>query len=268
MKMPVEFTRKERYTMEDLLSIMHLLRAPGGCPWDREQTHSTIRTNLLEEAHEAIEAIDTDDMPGLCEELGDVLMQVVFHAEMEEEAGGFTFADVVDGVCQKLINRHPHVFGETRVSGSADVLKNWDSIKRAEKKMDAQTDLLRHVPKTLPGLMRAAKVQERARRVGFDWPEVSGAWNALDSEIGELQAAASSGDADAVADELGDVLFSAVNVSRFLGVDPELALARATDKFVRRFGKAEQLAREQGVDMQAASLDKLDELWELAKREE
>ena len=266
--MPVEFERKDRYTMEDLLSIMRILRLPDGCPWDREQTHDSIRTNLLEETHEAIEAIDNGDMPGLCEELGDVLMQVVFHAQMEQEAGGFTFADVVNGVCQKLITRHPHVFGDTEVADSAQVLQNWDAIKRAEKKTDAQTDLLRHVPKTLPSLMRAEKVQGRARRVGFDWPESSGAWNALESELAELKQAEAQGDADAMTDELGDVLFSVVNVARFLKVDPELALARATDKFVRRFGKTEQLARAQGVDMQAASMDKLDELWELAKSEE
>ena len=266
--MPVEFERKDRYTMEDLLSIMRILRLPDGCPWDREQTHESIRTNLLEGTHEAIEAIDNGDMPGLCEELGDVLMQVVFHAQMEEEAGGFTFDDVADGVCKKLINRHPHVFGDIEVSDSAQVLQNWDAIKRAEKKMDAQTDLLRHVPKTLPSLMRAEKVQGRARRVGFDWPDVSGAWDALDSELAELKAAEAQGDADAMTDELGDVLFSVVNVARFLKVDPELALARATDKFVRRFGKTEQLARERGVDMQAASMDKLDELWEQAKSEE
>jgi len=265
--MPVDFTRKDRYTMEDLLSIMRILRLPDGCPWDREQTHESIRTNLLEETHEAIEAIDTGDMPGLCEELGDVLMQVVFHAQMEEEVGGFTFADVVNGVCRKLITRHPHVFGDTEVSDSTQVLQNWDAIKRAEKKTDGQTDLLRHVPKTLPSLMRAEKVQGRARRVGFDWREISGAWDALSSEIAELKEAEASGDADAMADELGDVLFSVVNVARFMGIDPELALTRSTDKFVRRFGRTEQLAREQGVDMASASMDKLDELWALAKSE-
>ncbi|MBR3289901.1 MAG: nucleoside triphosphate pyrophosphohydrolase, partial [Clostridia bacterium] len=202
------------------------------------------------------------------EELGDVLMQVVFHAQMEEETGGFTFADVVNGVCQKLITRHPHVFGDTAVSGSAEVLQNWDAIKRAEKNADGQTDLLRHVPKTLPALMRAEKVQGRARRVGFDWADVSGAWNALESETEELKEAEARGDADAMADELGDVLFSAVNVARFLKVDPELALTRATDKFVRRFGRTEQLAREQGIVMQDAPIETLDKLWEQAKSEE
>lgn len=265
--MAVPFECKSRYTMEDLLRIMELLRAPGGCPWDREQTHHSIRSNLLEETYEAIEAIDNRNMDDLKEELGDVLMQVVFHAQMEKEAGSFTFDDVVDGVCQKLVVRHPHVFGDVTASDSAQVLQNWDAIKRRTKGNKTQTDLLRSVPRALPALMRAEKVQGRARRVGFDWPEVSGAMQALRGETEELQRAIDAKADDAVTEELGDVLFSAVNVARFMKVDPEEALTQATDKFIRRFAVVERLASERGMDLAALSLDQLDALWDEAKRE-
>ncbi len=265
--MAVPFECKSRYTMEDLLRIMELLRAPGGCPWDREQTHHSIRSNLLEETYEAIEAIDNQNMDDLKEELGDVLMQVVFHAQMEKEAGSFTFDDVVDGVCQKLVVRHPHVFGDVTASDSAQVLQNWDAIKRRTKGNKTQTDLLRSVPRALPALMRAEKVQGRARRVGFDWPEVSGAMQALRGETEELQRAIDAKADDAVTEELGDVLFSAVNVARFMKVDPEEALTQATDKFIRRFAVVERLASERGMDLAALSLDQLDALWDEAKRE-
>lgn len=265
--MAVPFECKSRYTMEDLLRIMELLRAPGGCPWDREQTHHSIRSNLLEETYEAIEAIDNQNMDDLKEELGDVLMQVVFHAQMEKEAGSFTFDDVVDGVCQKLVVRHPHVFGDVSASDSAQVLQNWDAIKRRTKGNKTQTDLLRSVPRALPALMRAEKVQGRARRVGFDWPEVSGAMQALRGETEELQRAIDAKADDAVTEELGDVLFSAVNVARFMKVDPEEALTQATDKFIRRFAVVERLASERGMDLAALSLDQLDALWDEAKRE-
>lgn len=265
--MAVPFECKSRYTMEDLLRIMELLRAPGGCPWDREQTHHSIRSNLLEETYEAIEAIDNQNMDDLKEELGDVLMQVVFHAQMEKEAGSFTFDDVVDGVCQKLVVRHPHVFGDVTASDSAQVLQNWDAIKRRTKGNKTQTDLLRSVPRALPALMRAEKVQGRARRVGFDWPEVSGAMQALRGETEELQRAIDAKADDAVTEELGDVLFSAVNVARFMKVDPEEALTQATDKFIRRFAVVERLASEREMDLAALSLDQLDALWDEAKRE-
>lgn len=265
--MAVPFECKNRYTMEDLLRIMELLRAPGGCPWDREQTHQSIRSNLLEETYEAIEAIDHQNMDDLKEELGDVLMQVVFHAQMEKEAGSFTFDDVVDGVCQKLVVRHPHVFGDVTATDSAQVLQNWDAIKRKTKGNKTQTDLLNSVPRALPALMRAEKVQGRAHRVGFDWPEVSGALQALRGETEELERAIQTGASDAVMDELGDVLFSAVNVARFVKADPEEALTGATDKFIRRFAVVERLAAERGRDLAASTLEQLDALWDEAKRE-
>ena len=264
--MPVSYTPKDRYTISDLLEVMAILRSPDGCPWDREQTHESIRSNLLEETHEAIEAINNQDMAALREELGDVLLQVVFHAQMEQEAGGFTFDDVVDELCRKLVVRHPHVFGDAQAGDAAAVLKTWDSVKRATKgEGTTQTDLLRNVPRSLPALMRAEKVQGRARRVGFDWPNVSGALEALDSETVEFKEALATGNADAMEDELGDLLFSAVNVSRFIKVDAEQALVRSTDKFITRFGRVEALAAARGIDMTQASIEELDALWQEAK---
>ncbi len=264
--MAVSFEFKEKYTISDLLEIMRLLRTPEGCPWDREQTHESIRSNLLEETHEALEAIDRGDMPLLQEELGDVLLQVVFHAQMEQEKGSFTFDDVADGICKKLVVRHPHVFGDVTADDAGQVLKNWDAIKRETKGGKTQADMLRAVPRALPALMRAGKVQNRARRVGFDWPDVSGAMQALDSETMELKQAVASGDTAAMEEELGDLLFSAVNVSRFIDIDAEQALTGATDKFIRRFTVVEQLAAERGVDLASASLEELDRLWDEAKR--
>lgn len=247
---------------------MRLLRSPEGCPWDREQDHKSIRSNFLEETHEALEAIEREDAELLREELGDVLMQVVFHACIEEERDSFTFDDVVDGVSRKLVVRHPHVFGEVQADDTAQVLKNWDAIKRETKGGKTQADLLRSLPRSLPALMRAAKVQTRAKRVGFDWPELSGAMASLESELAELKEAVAAGAPAAVEEELGDLLFSVVNVSRFLQADAEQALTGATDKFIRRFTEVERLAEQQGMDMPAASLEELDRLWDQAKAAE
>lgn len=264
----VSFTIKERYTMDDLIEIMRLLRSPEGCPWDREQDHKSIRSNFLEETHEALEAIELEDAGLLQEELGDVLMQVVFHARIEEEQNSFTFDDVVDGVCRKLVVRHPHVFGNIKADDSSQVLQNWDAIKRETKGGKTQADLLKSLPRSLPALMRAAKVQTRAKRVGFDWPDITGAMAALESELAELKEAVAAGEPAAVEEELGDLLFSAVNVSRFLHTDAEQALTGATDKFIRRFTEVERMASEAGVDMPSASLEELDKLWDLAKAAE
>lgn len=264
--MAVSFPTKDRYTVDDLLAIMALLRSPGGCPWDREQTHESILTDFLEETHEALEAIRQRDTDGLKEELGDVLLQVVFHSRIEEEQGAFAFADVVDGICKKLIVRHPHVFGEITVDGTGQVLKNWDAIKRQTKGGKTQAELLEGVPRSLPALMRAAKVQNRAKRVGFDWPDISGALEALDSETAEFKDALAQQDAAAVEEELGDLLFSAVNVSRFLHTDAEQALTASTDKFIRRFARVEELAKDRNIDLAAASLAEMDALWDEAKQ--
>ena len=261
----VDFKQKEKYDINDLLEIMRSLRAPGGCPWDAEQTHESIRKNLIEETYEVVEAIDKKDSGMLLEELGDLLMQVVFHAQMEDEQGVFNFDDVADGVCKKLIERHPHVFGEVEVSGVDDVLDNWDAIKRRKKGQKKGSEPMLSVPRELPALMRAAKIQQKASAVGFDWPDVSGAYDKIIEETQELRKAVESGVQDDVIEELGDLLFSVVNVSRFLKCDAEEALTAASDKFINRFIRVEQLAKENGVDMEKASLEKLDKLWDIAK---
>lgn len=261
----VDFKQKEKYDINDLLEIMRYLRTPGGCPWDAEQTHESIRKNLIEETYEVVEAIDKKDSDMLLEELGDLLMQVVFHAQMEEEKGVFNFDDVADGVCKKLIERHPHVFGEVEVSGVDDVLDNWDAIKRRKKGQKKGSEPMLSVPRELPALMRAAKIQQKASAVGFDWPDVSGAYDKIIEETQELRKAVESGVQDDVIEELGDLLFSVVNVSRFLKCDAEEALTAASDKFINRFIRVEQLAKENGVDMEKASLEKLDKLWDIAK---
>lgn len=261
----VDFEQKNSYTVQDLVEIMRLLREPGGCPWDAEQTHESIKKNLIEETYEVIEAINKGDKALLCEELGDLLMQVVFHAQMEKEIGEFDFDAVSDGVCKKLIERHPHVFGEVAVSGVDDVLTNWDDIKRKSKGQKTTTQSMLSVPRELPALMRATKLQKKAADVGFDWSDVSGAFDKLEEEIGELRAAIDNNDAENMTEELGDVLFSAVNVSRFIKSDAEEALTAASDKFLARFTKVEALANERGIDMNASTLEELDRLWDEAK---
>ena len=262
----VDFQCKERYDYADLLQIMKLLRAPGGCPWDGEQTHESIRRDFLEETCEAVEAIDRADMTGLCEELGDVLLQVVFHAQIETEKGGFTMDDVVNGICQKLVYRHPHVFGKTQVSGSEQVLVNWDALKRKEKGQVTAADAVDAVARTLPGLWRAEKIQSKAAKAGFVWPDVRGK---LAEEVEELWEASSSGvPADAphgVREEVGDVLFMAVQAARAHGVDPEDALHRACDKFAVRFRRTEELA---GGAMKKLSPEELEACWQKAKVQE
>lgn len=261
----VDFKQKNSYTVQDLVEIMRLLRAPGGCPWDAEQTHESIKKNLIEETYEVIEAINKKDADLLCEELGDLLMQVVFHAQMENEIGSFDFDKVADGVCKKLVERHPHVFGEVEISGVDDVLTNWDSIKRKTKGQKNTTESMLSVPRELPALMRATKLQKKAADVGFDWSDVSGALDKLEEEIKELRQAIVNNDKANMSEELGDVLFSAVNVSRFIKTDAEEALTAASDKFLSRFTVVEKLAEERGIDMRSENLEVLDGLWDEAK---
>lgn len=262
----MDFQFKERYDVQDLLKIMQILRSPEGCPWDREQDHHSIRMNFIEETYEAIEAIDTEDKELLQEELGDVLLQVVFHAQMESEQGSFDFSDVADGICQKLIVRHPHIFGDVHADTSAQVLKNWDAIKMRTKAQRSQTEAMEGVSKALPALMRSAKVQQKAAKVGFDWPSVDGALEKVMEELQELRESIAEGNAAHCEEELGDLLFSAVNVARFLKVDSELALTKACDKFIGRFAQVEQMAKQQGLEMKQASLRELDALWDEAKK--
>lgn len=261
----IDFQYKDAYDVGDLARIVSILRAPGGCPWDREQTHQSIRQNMLEEAYEACEAIDQADTDHLKEELGDVLLQVALHAQMEKESGSFTLDDVADGICKKLIFRHPHVFGDVHADDTNQALNTWDAMKRVEKSQTTYTDTLQAVARSLPALWRAEKVQKKAKKAGFDWPDAQGAVDKLSEETGELKAAM-TGQGD-VAEELGDLLFACVNVSRFLGVDAEAALTAATDKFIRRFALVEEKAAAQGRDMKELSLSQLDALWDSAKED-
>ncbi len=261
----MDFEFKSEYNFDDLVKIVKVLRAPGGCPWDREQTHKSIRANFIEETYEAIEAIDTENTELLKEELGDVLLQVAMHSEMESEEGRFTIADVVNDVCQKLVIRHPHVFGNLSADNTSEALSNWDAVKMQTKSQKTQTEAMLSVSRALPSLMRSAKVQGKAAKVGFDWDSVDGALDKLYEECGELKAAILSGNKDNQREELGDVLFSAVNVSRFLGIDSEHALYDACDKFTDRFSKVESLAAARGIDMKTATLSELDSLWDEVK---
>lgn len=255
----------EKYGIDDLLAIMERLRQPDGCPWDREQDHHSIRNDFIEETYEAAEAIDRENREELCEELGDVLLQIVFHCQIEREQQGFDFTDVCDGICKKLIERHPHVFGSISVENSDEVLENWDMIKQKSKHQNTFTDTLKSVPVAYPALMRAQKIQKRAKKAGFDWDDVDGAFKKLDEEMNELKVAVAEGNDSHIFEEYGDLLFSAVNVSRFLKIDSEQALNGATNKFVSRFEKVENLANQKGIDMKNSTLETLDKLWDEAK---
>lgn len=262
----VDFQQKEHYSIDDLLDIVRLLRGEGGCPWDREQTHSSIKSDFIEEVCEAIEAIDLEDTELLKEELGDVLLQVVFHCRIEEELDSFRFSDVCDDICKKLIIRHPHVFGDTIVGSTEDVLKNWDNIKKETKGQDSYTDTLTSVAKSLPALMRAQKVGKRAMRAGMDFRSADDAMKCVKLETAELEEAVASGDKQRIEDEFGDLLFSCVNVARHLGIDSEIALKSATDKFIRRFSKTEELLQMNSIDMKELSIEELDVYWDKAKK--
>ena len=257
---------KKKFNIDDLLEIMRDLRKPGGCPWDREQDRHSIRNDFIEETYEAIDAIDRESTVDMCEELGDVLLQVVFHSQIEAEKNGFDFQDVCDGICKKLIERHPHVFGEISVKNSREVLENWDMIKQKSKHQTTFTDTLKSVPMSFPALMRADKVQKRAKKAGFDWDNVKDASKKLDEELEEFKEALLENDGTQAEVEFGDLLFSMVNVSRFMGINSEKALHAATDKFINRFEKTEIIAQKKGIDMKKSSLETLDRLWEEAKR--
>lgn len=260
-----DFEFKPTYSMEDLLEIMRILRLPDGCPWDKEQTHESIKKNFIEETYEVVEAINKNDSHLLCEELGDVLMQVVFHAQIENEKGVFDFSDVTDGVCKKLIERHPHVFSDVKVNSTDEVLTNWDAIKSKSKNRKSGTDKMLSVPRELPALMRAQKLQEKAKKCGFDWDDIRGAIDKIKEETAELEKAIDSSDSKNAEEELGDILFSAVNAARFMKVDAEETLTKSSDKFLNRFAIVERLAKERSIDMENTPLCELDRLWDEAK---
>lgn len=257
----VDFEFKECYNIDDLRRIIQVLRAPGGCPWDIEQTHESIRRDFLEETYEVIEAINEGSSEHLKEELGDVLEQVVFHASIEEDAGRFDLDDVADGIVRKLILRHPHVFGDVKVADSVEVLSNWDDIKRKEKSQKTVSDAMRSVAKALPANWRAEKVQKKARKAGFDWPDPEGAYDKIAEELGEVRAA-SSGEGD-LDEELGDLMFAVINLVRLYKRDPEEVLNSATDKFIDRFSKMEQRAG----DLSGMSLAEMDKIWDEVKND-
>ena len=262
----VQFPEKPVYDMDDLVRMLRILRGENGCPWDRVQTHASNRRNFLEEAYEAAEAFDRDDPAAMCEELGDMLMQVLFNIHMEEDAGRFTTDDVTDHVVRKLIYRHPHVFGDNDAKTSDEVLVNWEKLKRAEKGQRSTADALDAVARSLPALWRADKLQSKAEKTGFRFRDSDGSLDKLEEEVRELRAAVEDG--ANVEEELGDVLFAAVNVGRYRGVDPETALHGACEKFIRRFRIVEQTASERGKALDRLSEAELIELWREAKRAE
>jgi tetrapyrrole methylase family protein/MazG family protein len=253
----------EHHSWEDLVAIMARLRR--SCPWDREQTHRSLVPYLIEEAFEVAETVEHDRDDALCEELGDLLLQIVFHAQIATERGKFSIADVIDTLSNKMMRRHPHVFGDQAVSGVAEVWRNWEQIKAAEGAAAGRTSRLDGIPRALGALQRAQKMQEKASRVGFDWPDARAITHKLAEEIAELTEARQSGDERMIREEIGDILFTVVNVTRRLGIDAEGALREANDKFYRRFAFMEQRASAQGRNLGDLSVDELEDLWELAK---
>jgi MazG family protein len=255
-----------------LVAIMRRLRAPDGCPWDREQTLASLKPYLLEESYEVLEAIDHQDWPALREELGDLLLQPVFQARIAEDEGHFTIADSLNAIVEKLIRRHPHVFGDVSAPTAADVLRNWEQIKRAEKAESANAasplvSMLDAVPRALPALAEAQRLTSRAAKVGFDWPSTDEVLEKLDEELREFAEARASGDAARIQDELGDLLFVLVNLGRFLKVDAEQALRGTNAKFRKRFAYIERRLREENRSIDAASLEEMEALWQQAKQE-
>lgn len=270
-KRPKNKSTKEWF--EKLVKLQARLRAPNGCPWDREQTHMTLRTYLIEEAYEVVEALESGDDAKFAEELGDLLLQVVFHADIAKGEGRFDIADVIEGIHEKMVRRHPHVFGEKRAKDAKAVLKSWEKIKAEERKAKGiqerakPASLLDGVSHALPGTMEGFQLTRRAARIGFDWDSAEGVLEKLSEEAAELKKEIVSGNVKQVEEETGDLLFAAVNLARFLHVDPEIALKKANAKFSARFHEMERLAREGGRELADVPRPEMEELWERAKRE-
>ena len=254
---------KSEYGFEDLVMIMEVLRSEKGCPWDREQTHKSIRKDLIEETYEVIEAIDTDDPELLREELGDLLLQIVFHARIEDEQNVFDINDVAGDVCKKLIHRHPHVFGEVVVKDTDNVLSNWEKIKSEEKSRVTVTDKLRAIPPMLPALMRAEKVGKKAKC--FDFADADEVMDKVCEELAELSDAVNDGNYDSMEEEMGDLLLTVTSLCRKLKIDPELALCKATDKFIDRFDLVERAVIDSGKDIDAVTNQELNSIWDEIK---
>jgi len=254
--------RRAEAAFAELAEIVRRLRAPGGCPWDREQTHDTLKPFLIEEAYELLDAIDRGQGDAVCEELGDVLLQIMLHAQIGAEEGAFDVADVISGLSRKLVTRHPHVFGDTAVSGSGEVLVNWEKIKKREK---ADRGLFDGLPASLPALQKAARMGEKAGRVGFDWPDAAGVRAKVAEELCEVDEAAATGDAEAVERELGDLLFATAQWARHLGAQPEEALRKGCGAFAARFARMEASVRASGRELSALDPGALEEAWQGAK---
>lgn len=259
------FNFKSNYNINDLVEIVRILRSENGCPWDKVQTHESIKPSLIEEVYEVIEAIDLKDPDLMKEELGDVLLQVVFHSQMESEINHFTFENVCNDICQKLIIRHPHVFGQVTVNSCDEVLTNWEKIKQQTKGQTTFTQTLQSVPKTLPALMKAQKVGKRAAKSGMDFTDIKAAIDCLKSEISELEAAIAAENQNDIEEELGDVLFSCTNIARKADADAEMLLTNSTEKFIRRFARTEELIRLNEIEMTSLSIDELNNYWEQTK---
>ena len=260
-KIVLDFLCKESYDLRDFVALITFLRSPDGCPWDQVQTHESIRRNFLEETYEACEAIDAGDTAHLKEELGDVLMQVLFHTDIERAAGHFDIDDVADAACKKLVYRHPHVFRRDEPDAP-----DWDTIKQRERAQTTTAEAMDSVARSLPALWRCEKIQAKAAKTGFEWPDVYAALDKVEEETRELREAVASSNADAVAEELGDLLFAAVKVARFAGVDPEQAAHAACEKFIRRFAAMEAAAADSGVPLEQRTLAQMQPLWQQAKQ--
>jgi len=261
-----ELIAKKEYSFEDLVTVMRMLRSPGGCPWDIEQTHQSIRRDLLEETYELIEGIDKDDPVILREELGDVLLQVVFHSNIAEDNGNFNINDVCSDLCKKLIIRHPHVFGDVTVTGTENVLANWDSIKKETKHQESDTQVLRSISPAMPALMRAQKLGKKARKVGFDFDDAEEAMLKVTEEITEVNQAIENKNQTEIEEEFGDLLLAVVNAARLAGVDAEQALYNANEKFLARFQRVEELCIASGKTVTEASRDEKEAFWQEAKK--
>lgn len=260
-KIVLDFLCKESYDLRDFVALVSYLRSPNGCPWDQVQTHESIRRNFLEETYEACEAIDAGDLVHMREELGDVLMQVLFHTDIEREAGHFDIDDVADAACKKLVYRHPHVFRRDEPDAP-----DWDTMKQRERAQTTTAEAMDSVARSLPALWRCDKIQAKAAKTGFEWPDVHAALDKVDEETRELRAAVASGDTEAIGDELGDVLFAAVKVARFAGIDPEQAAHAACEKFIRRFSAMETAAANDGTALEQCTLAQMLTLWQQAKQ--
>ncbi|WP_058486508.1 nucleoside triphosphate pyrophosphohydrolase [Defluviitalea phaphyphila] len=257
--------KKEKYTYDDLIKIVEILRGENGCPWDIKQTHTSLLPNLLEETYEVIDAIKKENTDNLKEELGDLLLQVVFHAQIAKEQEEFNIDDVIDRICKKLILRHPHIFGEKSANNVEEVLENWEQIKKKEKGYQTQTEVLRNIPEVLPALVRAYKVQVKASNVGFDWKDVKDVINKVNEELAEFIEAYKKGNQEQIMEEYGDLLFSMINIARFFKINPEFALTNAIEKFINRFEYVENTAVLNNKRLENMSLDEMDKLWEEAK---